>query len=148
VELAGAGQAQDLVGREVVAGLPQLFEVVAVDAVARKLDELVDAEARITGCGELGGRSARARRGPRGPSTARAAKAPAGSPARRRKDGGREAKAEARAEAILEMLEARGLSPSETLRQRILATTDLDQLGRGLRGATLADSAEEILNDP
>jgi hypothetical protein len=62
VELAGADQAQDLVGREVVAGLPQLFEVVAVDAVARKLDELVDAEARITGCGELGGRSARARR--------------------------------------------------------------------------------------
>lgn len=66
----------------------------------------------------------------------------------RRKDkaeGRAEGKAEGRAEAILAVLEARGLSPSETLRQRILGTKDLDQLGRWLTRAPVVDSAEEIL---
>ncbi|HEX9732725.1 MAG TPA: Uma2 family endonuclease [Thermoanaerobaculia bacterium] len=53
-------------------------------------------------------------------------------------------RAEGLAEAILAVLEARGLSPSETSRQRILGTKDLDQLGRWLTRASLVDSVEEI----
>ena len=62
-------------------------------------------------------------------------------------EGRAEGKAEGRAEAILEVLEARGLSPSEALRRRILGTQDLDQLRRWLLRAPLADSADEILKE-
>jgi len=56
--------------------------------------------------------------------------------------------ARGKASAILETLEARGLTPTETLRRRILETSDLGQLGRWLRKAVLVDSVDEILDEP
>ena len=52
------------------------------------------------------------------------------------------------AEAILTVLEARGASVSEAQRQKILACLDLELLGRWLRRAALAASAEEVLAEP
>ena len=62
----------------------------------------------------------------------------------------REAAAEARgiAEAILKILETRGIAVSTPLRQEILDCHDLDRLDRWLRRATLASSTDEITSEP
>jgi len=64
-----------------------------------------------------------------------------------RQKGRAEGRAEERAEAVLAVLEARGLSASEALRRRVLGTKDLDQLRRWLTRASLVDSADEILKE-
>ena len=51
------------------------------------------------------------------------------------------------AEAILKVLEARGVAVSEAQRQEILACHDLDRLDRWIRRAALAASADEVLAD-
>jgi hypothetical protein len=50
-----------------------------------------------------------------------------------------------RAKSILDLLDARGLSPDATLRQRIVACTDLALLERWFRRATTASSIDEAL---
>ncbi|MCG5053706.1 MAG: hypothetical protein KA712_12155 [Myxococcales bacterium] len=55
---------------------------------------------------------------------------------------------EASASALLTVLEARGFSVSPDLRRRIFGCTDLEQLGRWLRAAVTAESAEAALADP
>ncbi|MCG5053704.1 MAG: hypothetical protein KA712_12145 [Myxococcales bacterium] len=55
---------------------------------------------------------------------------------------------EASASALLTVLEARGFSVSPDLRRRIFGCTDLEQLGRWLRAAVTAASAEAALSDP
>jgi len=65
-----------------------------------------------------------------------------------RAEGKAEGRAEGVAEAILEVLEARGVAVSATQQQKILRCRDLDRLGRWLRRATLASSADEITSEP
>ncbi|MCX4240249.1 hypothetical protein [Paraliomyxa miuraensis] len=66
-----------------------------------------------------------------------------------RSDWGKElyAKGEAKGEAsaILKLLDIRGLVPDPSLRSRIMACTDLDQLDRWLRRAVTARSLDEML---
>lgn len=52
--------------------------------------------------------------------------------------------ARGRAEAILAVLEARGLEVDEALRRTLLETTDLELLDRWLRRAAVADSVAEL----
>jgi hypothetical protein len=54
----------------------------------------------------------------------------------------------ARALSVVAILETRGLSVTETQRQRILSCTDLDQLSRWLRRAVLAASADDVTAEP
>jgi hypothetical protein len=72
-----------------------------------------------------------------------------GSPAIRDRDAAAKAagKAEGRAEDILGVLEARGISVSAAQRQEILRCQDLDRLGRWLRRAALASSADEVTSE-
>jgi len=65
-----------------------------------------------------------------------------------RAEGEVRGEAKGKASAILETLEARGLTPTETVRRRILETSDLGQLGKWLRKAVLVDSVDEILDEP
>jgi hypothetical protein len=58
-------------------------------------------------------------------------------------DGLAKGEAAGRAKSILELLDARGLSPDATLRQRIVACTDLAVLERWFRRATTASSLDE-----
>jgi len=58
-----------------------------------------------------------------------------------------EAQARGEAEAVLKVLEARGVAVSKAQRQEILACHDLDRLDRWLRRAALAASAGEVLSD-
>ena len=69
-----------------------------------------------------------------------------GNPAlRRREDAARsEGEARGRAESILKVLEARGITLSETQRREVLRCRDLDRLDRWLARAVLASSVEEI----
>lgn len=62
----------------------------------------------------------------------------------------REAAAEAkgRAEDVLAVLEARGIAVSATQRREIQDCRDLDRLGRWLRRAALAPSADEVTSEP
>lgn len=62
-----------------------------------------------------------------------------------RAEGKAEGKAGGKAEAILEVLAARGLTPSETLRRRILETTDPTLLDLWVRRAVTVATAEELL---
>jgi len=59
-----------------------------------------------------------------------------------------EAKAEAKAEDVLNILEVRGLAVNDAQRQEILGCRDLDRLDRWLRRAALVSSAEEVTADP
>ncbi|MEM7352830.1 MAG: hypothetical protein AAF657_18690 [Acidobacteriota bacterium] len=56
-----------------------------------------------------------------------------------------EAVAETKTEAVLTVLEARGLEVTETTRERLLATTDLELLDRWLVQAVTAASAEDLI---
>ncbi len=60
-------------------------------------------------------------------------------------EGLAEGHAEGRAESLLTILEARGFTPSEEARGRILATTDRETLERWLRLAVTAASLDEVL---
>ena len=67
---------------------------------------------------------------------------------RRREDAARDAaRAAARAEDVLEILEARRVAVSEAQRREILACRDLARLGRWLRRAALASSADEVASE-
>jgi hypothetical protein len=57
-------------------------------------------------------------------------------------------KAAGYAEALLIVLETRGIPVSETQRQEILGCQDLDRLSRWLRRAVLASSAGEVTSEP
>lgn len=69
-----------------------------------------------------------------------------GNPAIRERETVAEAQGEARgiAEAILTVLEARGIEASGEQRQEILGCHDLDRLDRWLRRAAVASSADEL----
>jgi hypothetical protein len=58
-----------------------------------------------------------------------------------------EGEAKGKAEAILAVLETRGIAVSPVQRQEVLRCDDLDRLGRWLRRAALATSAAEVLVD-
>src|SRR5262249_5039409 len=76
------------------------------------------------------------------------------SPAIRDWDAAAEARVKARgkikgkAESILILLEARGISVSEAQRQEILGCQDLDRLRRWLRRAVVVSSAAEVTSEP
>lgn len=55
-----------------------------------------------------------------------------------------EGKAEGKAEGVLAVLQARGLSVSAQQRERILASTDLDELDRWLRLAATATAVDTL----
>lgn len=73
-----------------------------------------------------------------------------GNPEIQRRETAAEARGEARgrAKTLLKVLEARGIAVSETQRQEILSSHDLDCLDRWALRAALASSAEEVLSDP
>lgn len=52
---------------------------------------------------------------------------------------------EAKAQAVLAVLEARGLEVPAEVRERILASTDLAELDRWIRGAASVGDARELL---
>jgi len=58
--------------------------------------------------------------------------------------GKAEGKAEGKAQAVLDVLEARGLSPTEQQRQRVLGCTDLEQLNTWVRKAVTLVDIEEL----
>jgi putative restriction endonuclease len=58
------------------------------------------------------------------------------------------ARAAARAEDVLEILDARRVAVSEAQRREILGCRDLARLGRWLRRAALASSADEVTSEP
>ena len=58
-----------------------------------------------------------------------------------------EARTETRAEAVLDVLDARGITVPDAARERILAQKDLEQLQRWLKKAVLASSISEVLAD-
>jgi hypothetical protein len=76
-----------------------------------------------------------------------------GNPAFRKREAAAEARGEARgkaagrAEAILSVLDARGLAVSPERREAIASCRDLDRLDRWLRRAALATSADEITSE-
>jgi hypothetical protein len=63
-----------------------------------------------------------------------------------REEGVRQGAAEAKAKAVLEVFDARGLPIPDEVRQRVLATTDLPTLDHWLRRAVLVASAAEIFD--
>lgn len=69
-----------------------------------------------------------------------------GNPALRKREDA--ARAEAKAEDVLKVLEARGIATSEAQRQEILRCRDLAQLDRWLIRAVRAASIDEITSDP
>jgi hypothetical protein len=69
-----------------------------------------------------------------------------GNPEIRRREAAAEAKGVA--EAILKVLEARGVAVNEEERQEILRCQELDRLDRWLRRAVLASSAGEVTSEP
>jgi hypothetical protein len=77
-----------------------------------------------------------------------------GNPALQRVEAAAETRGEARGEAkgktsaILQVLEARGIAVSPSQRQEILECSDLDRLGRWLRRAAVASSADEVTSEP
>ena len=54
----------------------------------------------------------------------------------------------ATAKAILSILKARGLEPSDTVQERVRSSTELDLLQRWLQRAATASSADELLEEP
>ncbi len=77
-----------------------------------------------------------------------------GDPTIRRREAMAEARGEAtgeargKADAILEVLAARGVTIDETQRQEILRCQDLDRLARWLRRASVASSGDAITSEP
>jgi len=73
-----------------------------------------------------------------------------GDPTIRQREATAEArgKAAAKADDILKVLEARGITIGETQRQEILRCQDLDRLDRWLRRASVASSGDEITSEP
>jgi hypothetical protein len=65
-----------------------------------------------------------------------------------RSEGEARGEARGRTEAILKVLEARGIAVSAAERDEILRCHDLDRLDRWLRRAVLASSAGEITSEP
>ena len=61
--------------------------------------------------------------------------------------GKAEGEAKGKAEAVIAVLEARGLAIPDDVRRRVAASTDLAELGRWLRRAAVVDSAREIFAD-
>ena len=59
-------------------------------------------------------------------------------------EGEARGKAEGEAQAVLAVLEARGLTPTEQQRQRVLACTDLEQLNSWVRKAVTLVDVEEL----
>ena len=60
-----------------------------------------------------------------------------------REEGRREGRAQARAEIVLRILQRRQINVPDDLRDRILASTDLDELGTWLdRSYEIADAGE------
>jgi len=58
--------------------------------------------------------------------------------------GKAEGEARGKAQAVLDVLEARGLSPTEQQRQRVLGCTDLEQLNTWVRKAVTLVDIEEL----
>ena len=56
-------------------------------------------------------------------------------------------KAESKAEAVVSVLEARGLAPDEAVRRRILSCRDPSQLESWLARAAVASSLDEVIAD-
>jgi hypothetical protein len=56
--------------------------------------------------------------------------------------------AETRAQAVLSVLQVRGLDVPETARERILAEKDLARLERWIKRAVVVASVDELLNEP
>jgi len=61
-----------------------------------------------------------------------------------REEGLRQGRHEGEQEALLEVLDARGLQVDDSARQRIMACTDLSQLKSWLRKAVTAASVQEL----
>jgi hypothetical protein len=65
-----------------------------------------------------------------------------------RSEGWAEGRSARKADAILMVLEARGVAVSPSQRQEILGCSDSDRLDRWLRRAALASSADEVASEP
>ena len=63
-------------------------------------------------------------------------------------EGRAEARIEARASDVLTVLRVRGIVVSDRVRERILAETDLERLGRWLEKAAVATSLADVLDEP
>jgi len=61
-----------------------------------------------------------------------------------RAEGRVEGRVEGRREAILQVLDARGLRLSDVQRERVLGCADLERLARWLERAAVAESAEAV----
>jgi hypothetical protein len=68
-------------------------------------------------------------------------------PYRRLQLQGQASRAESKAEAVLEVLDARGVSVTDAQRERVLACTDLDALRTWVRRAATVTSADELFVD-
>ncbi|WP_437905368.1 hypothetical protein WME95_44870 [Sorangium sp. So ce327] len=65
--------------------------------------------------------------------------------AKGREEGMREGTLKTKAQAVLAVLEARGLEVPVEVRERVLASTDLDELDRWIRRAAVVSDARELL---
>jgi hypothetical protein len=65
--------------------------------------------------------------------------------AKGREEGFREASIKAKAHDVLAFLEARGLEVPVEVRERVLASNDLDELDRWIRRAAIISDARELL---
>ncbi len=65
-----------------------------------------------------------------------------------RTEGRAEGRTEGRAEDVLTVLRVRGIHVPETVRERILAEKDIDQLARWLEKAVVASTIADVLDDP
>src|SRR5699024_9305841 len=63
-----------------------------------------------------------------------------------RAEGREKGRAEGRAQAILDVLEARGISVPDETRERITTSSDLDELGLWVRRAATMDRVEELFD--
>ncbi|WP_036330585.1 hypothetical protein [Microbispora sp. ATCC PTA-5024] len=64
-----------------------------------------------------------------------------------REEGREEGRAEGEINALLTVLESRGLTTSDDARERIRRCTDLQQLKTWLRKAVVVDSADELFTE-
>ncbi|MRG95059.1 hypothetical protein [Polyangium spumosum] len=64
-----------------------------------------------------------------------------------REEGREEGAIEAKAKAVLDVLETRGLAVPDEVRRRVLATKDLSTLDRWHRSAVLVSSASALFDD-
>lgn len=65
-----------------------------------------------------------------------------------RAEGHAEGRAAAEAESVLRVLDARGISVPDPVRDRVRSCTDSDQLAEWLRRAATADTAEDLFTEP